>query len=111
MNKNKNKDDYISESSAFSIAFQLLAIVASIMLYWETEDEFVVLVSCIYLILSILTLTMQIKIYNYAKHGDSKADSIANKNLDDSLSMYIILVLIVIAIIIISGIMKMYYLR
>ena len=109
--KDKNKDDYVSESSVLSIAFQLFSIIASIMLYWETEDEFAVLVSCICSIVSILTLTMQIKIYNYAKHGDSEADSIANKNLDDSLSMYIILVLIVIAIIIISGIMKMYYLR
>ena len=99
---NKNKDDYVSESSMLSIAFQLFAIIASIMLYWETEDEFVVLVSCICLILSILTFTMQIKIYNYAKRGDDNVDSIANKNLDDSLSMYIILVLIVIAIIIIS---------
>ena len=111
MDKNKNKDDYVSESSTSSIVFQMLAIAASIILYSKTEDEFVVLVSCVCLILSILTLTMQIKIYNYAKHGDSKADSIANKNLDDSLSMYIILVLIVIGIIIISGIMKMYYLR
>ena len=38
-------------------------------------------------------------------------NSITNKNLDDSFSMYIILVLVVIAIVIISGIMKMYYLR
>lgn len=110
MDKNKNKDDYISESSVSSIVFQILAIAASIILYSKAEDEFVVLASCICLILSILTLTMQIKIYNYAKHGDN-VDNIANKNLDDTLSTYIILVLIVIVIIIISGIMKMYYLR
>ena len=107
--RSKNKDDYISEASVFSIVFQILIIITSICAYAETQDALVALSTCICLALAIITLYMQIRILSFANYG-SDTDNITNKDIDNMISLDIILVLVTIVIAVVLSGVKFYYL-